>query len=162
MSRRLGLRFQGKPVEARYERRGTRVRIERAHRTIEAEVRRDGEDVEVILEGEGNRCALAAGPKGIWVAHRGRTTFLEYETSEGSRRGTGQDEIRAPMTGRVVQVAASAGQSVREGDLLVTIEAMKMEFKLAAPEEGRVAEVRCAEGDRVELGDLLVLLEPAS
>jgi len=42
----------------------------------------------------------------------------------------------------------------------VTIEAMKMEFKVVAPEDGRVEEIRCAAGDRVELGDLLVMLEP--
>jgi len=62
------------------------------------------------------------------------------------------------MTGRVVQVAAKSGATVKEGDLLVTIEAMKMEFKLVAPEDGRVEEIRCAAGDRVELGDLLVQL----
>jgi len=64
------------------------------------------------------------------------------------------------MTGRVIQVAAAPGASVREGDLLVTIEAMKMEFKLVAPETGVIAEVRCEAGARVELGDLLVVLEP--
>jgi len=64
------------------------------------------------------------------------------------------------MTGRVVAVAARPGQEAREGDLLLTIEAMKMEFRLAAPEDGTVAELLCAEGDRVELGQLLVRLVP--
>jgi biotin carboxyl carrier protein len=66
------------------------------------------------------------------------------------------------MTGRVVHVAAPEGSTVREGDLLMTIEAMKMEFRLVAPEDGRVAEVRFGDGERVELGDLLVVLEPAA
>jgi biotin carboxyl carrier protein len=66
------------------------------------------------------------------------------------------------MTGRVLSVAARTGAAAREGDLLVTIEAMKMEFRLTAPEDGTVLEVACEEGDRVELGQLLVRLEPAS
>jgi biotin carboxyl carrier protein len=66
------------------------------------------------------------------------------------------------MTGRVVSVAATAGLKAKEGDLLLTIEAMKMEFKLAAPEDGEVLEVACAAGDRVDLGQLLVRLRPAS
>jgi biotin carboxyl carrier protein len=65
------------------------------------------------------------------------------------------------MTGRVVSVAAKAGTEAREGDLLLTVEAMKMEFKLVAPEDGTVLEVACADGDRVELGQLLVRLRPA-
>jgi biotin carboxyl carrier protein len=65
------------------------------------------------------------------------------------------------MTGRVVSVSAGPGDAPREGDLLLTIEAMKMEFKLTAPEDGTVLEVACAEGDLVELGQLLVKLKPA-
>ena len=70
------------------------------------------------------------------------------------------DEIRAPMTGRVIAVAARAGMEAHEGDLLLTIEAMKMEFRLIAPRDGTVAEVLCSEGDRVELGQLLARLDP--
>jgi biotin carboxyl carrier protein len=66
------------------------------------------------------------------------------------------------MTGRVVTVVAVPGAETREGDLLLTIEAMKMEFKLTAPENGSVLEVMCAPGDRVELGQLLVRLKPDS
>jgi biotin carboxyl carrier protein len=64
------------------------------------------------------------------------------------------------MTGRVVSVAALAGATAKEGDLLLTIEAMKMEFKLTAPEDGVLLEVACAAGDRVELGQLLIRLKP--
>ena len=98
----------------------------------------------------------------MWVALDGRSFFLErvHRDAAAPDGAPATDEIRAPMTGRVVAVAARAGEGAREGDLLLTIEAMKMEFRLTAPEDGMVAEVLCAEGDRVELGQLLVRLKP--
>ena len=108
-----------------------------------------------------SRCAVARGRRQTWVSCEGRTYVLEEDHPEAATKGAAStDEIRAPMTGRVVQVAAEKGASVREGDLLVTIEAMKMEFRLTAPEDGIVSEVLCGAGARVELGDLLVMLEP--
>ena len=62
------------------------------------------------------------------------------------------------MTGRVAAVEARAGDEVSEGDHLLTIEAMKMEFKVTAPVAGTVLELSCAAGDRVELGQMLVRL----
>jgi acetyl/propionyl-CoA carboxylase alpha subunit len=69
-------------------------------------------------------------------------------------------EIRAPMTGKVVRVAVAAGSSVRLNDVLVVLEAMKMEYRLSAPRDGTVQSVRCQEGELVDLDRLLVTLEP--
>ena len=122
---------------------------------------RDGYWFDVRSDGQTTRCAVARGRRGLWVSCEGRSWLLEEERPEAAAKGApSADELRAPMTGRVVQVAAERGASVKEGDLLVTIEAMKMEFRLTAPEDGVVAEVNCEAGSRVELGDLLVVLEP--
>jgi 3-methylcrotonyl-CoA carboxylase alpha subunit len=67
----------------------------------------------------------------------------------------GSAEIRAPMPGRVVQVAVAEGQAVRRGAPLVVLEAMKMEHALAAPVDGVVTALRCQEGSLVEADDLL-------
>ncbi|MEM9062528.1 MAG: acetyl/propionyl/methylcrotonyl-CoA carboxylase subunit alpha [Pseudomonadota bacterium] len=72
----------------------------------------------------------------------------------------GGDAVIAPMTGAVRAVHAVAGQSVHEGDVLVLMEAMKMEHSLSAPRDGVIAEVNAAVGDQVEEGGLLVSLEP--
>ncbi|HEX7078560.1 MAG TPA: biotin/lipoyl-containing protein [Candidatus Eisenbacteria bacterium] len=162
MSRPLPLRLGGRSVEAAITLRGSSVTLEREGRRLDAAVRRDGAVIEVESGGRVSRCVATRGPRNVWVVLNGRTYVLEIEHREegAARGGDAADEIRAPMTGRVVAVATAVGAAPREGDLLLTIEAMKMEFKLTAPENGTVLEVACAEGDRVELGQLLVRLRP--
>ena len=162
MSRKLHLKQAGSPLAIDFQRRGDLVALDVEGRRVEASVSRDGIWFDVRIGGRAARCAVARGKRGLWVSCEGRSWLLEEERHDAGPAAPSADELRAPMTGRVVQVSATKGASVKEGDLLVTIEAMKMEFKLAAPEEGVVEEVRCTTGDRVELGDLLVVLEPKS
>ena len=163
MSRRFSVRWGAKHVEADVAFQGGRVTLARDGKTVAADYRREGGRVAITLDGETRSAVTAKDARGLWVACRGRTWLLVPEGREGMARGAADapDEIRAPMTGRVVAVAAAAGARTKEGDLLLTIEAMKMEFKLTAPEDGEVLEVACAAGDRVELGQLLVRLKPA-
>jgi biotin carboxyl carrier protein len=162
VSRRIALRWNGKPVEIDLTLRLPHATAEIEGRSLEAAVHRQGDWIEARLGDRAFRCAAVAGSRGVWVSLEGRTYFLDRVHREVSERsGPGTDEVRAPMTGRVITVAARPGAAAKEGDLLVTIEAMKMEFRLTAPEAGRVLEVACAEGDRVELGQLLVKLAPA-
>ncbi|MCW2674751.1 MAG: acety-l/propionyl-CoA carboxylase subunit alpha [Frankiales bacterium] len=65
----------------------------------------------------------------------------------------------APLPGGVIAVAVSPGDAVTAGQLLVVVEAMKMEHRITAPSDGTVAEVRAAVGDQVAAGDLLVVLQ---
>jgi biotin carboxyl carrier protein len=65
------------------------------------------------------------------------------------------------MTGKVVRVAAVPGGKVAAGEVVVVLEAMKMEYRLVAPRDGTVESVRCREGDLVDLGATLVTLGPA-
>jgi acetyl/propionyl-CoA carboxylase alpha subunit len=163
MSRRLLLRHGGTSLPLSYERKGGRLALDIGGRRFDADVTREGFWFDVRSDGRVTRCAVARGRRGVWVSCEGRSWLLEEERTEAAAKGApSADELRAPMTGRVIQVAVEPGASVREGDLLVTIEAMKMEFRLSAPEDGVVAEVRCEAGARVELGDLLVVLEPRS
>jgi pyruvate carboxylase len=66
--------------------------------------------------------------------------------------------VGAPMPGLVATVTASAGAQVARGDLLLTLEAMKMETAVRAEDAGEVAEVLVRPGQAVEAKDLLVLL----
>jgi glutaconyl-CoA decarboxylase len=66
------------------------------------------------------------------------------------------------MTGRIIRVEVKTGDEVKEGDVLLVIEAMKMENEIAAPLAGAVKEVTIAAGARVTEGDLLLVIEPAA
>ena len=72
----------------------------------------------------------------------------------------GGDEIRSPMPGLVKHLAAEVGDAVARGEVLVVLEAMKMEHALTAPRDGRIAEVRVTAGMQVTDGTLLLALEP--
>ena len=68
----------------------------------------------------------------------------------------GAVKVNAPMPGKILKVNAAAGAVVKKGDVLVVLEAMKMENEICAPQDGTVATVECAAGDSVESGKVLV------
>ena len=68
------------------------------------------------------------------------------------------EAVTAPMPGNILKVAVSAGQSVKEGDLLVVLEAMKMENEIFAPKNGTVAQVLVSKGSTVDTGATMVVL----
>jgi acetyl/propionyl-CoA carboxylase alpha subunit len=83
------------------------------------------------------------------------------EQKEGARPGHRRDKggLEATMPGKVIAVKASAGQSVKKGDEVVVVEAMKMENALRAPRDGTIKTVSVKVGDMVGPGEVLVELE---
>ena len=63
------------------------------------------------------------------------------------------------MPATVVEILVEAGQAVHQGDVLIQLEAMKMELPLRAPHDGRVKIVRCSPGELVQPGATLVEME---
>ena len=70
----------------------------------------------------------------------------------------GGEQITSPMPGNILKINAVQGQAVKEGDVLVVLEAMKMENDVVAPRDGTVAQVVVAKGAVVETGSPLVVL----
>jgi acetyl-CoA carboxylase biotin carboxyl carrier protein len=68
-------------------------------------------------------------------------------------------EVRAEMVANVWQVVAAAGDSVADGDTLVSLESMKMEIPVLAEGPGTVTKLAVAEGDVVQEGDLIAVIE---
>lgn len=66
--------------------------------------------------------------------------------------------INAPMPGKILAVKASVGQAVKKGDVILLLEAMKMENEVVASDDGTIASINVASGDMVEAGDVLASL----
>jgi acetyl/propionyl-CoA carboxylase alpha subunit len=96
----------------------------------------------------------------LWFHWQGETHVVDINTS--SRRNA-QDKgkahpgvISAPMPGKITRVSVKAGERVSQGQALVVMEAMKMEYTLEADRDGVVGEVNVQIGQQVALGQVLV------
>ena len=67
-------------------------------------------------------------------------------------------KVVSPMPGTILDVKVSVGASVKKGDILMILEAMKMENEIVAPEDGTVAQVNVQKGASVNSGDVLCVL----
>jgi 3-methylcrotonyl-CoA carboxylase alpha subunit len=89
----------------------------------------------------------------------GEVFDFSIEPEGRPRRGTSRpapETVSVPMPARVVKIAVTVGDRVRRGDLIMTVEAMKMEMPVKAPRDGTVAAIACREGELVQPGSVLV------
>ena len=95
--------------------------------------------------------APAAAPKAARAASQAR-----FWAKAPKAAAAGSTVIKAPMQGTIVKVNAKSGDAVKKGDVLVVLEAMKMENDIKAPADGTVASVAVSQGDTVATDDVLV------
>lgn len=115
------------------------------------------------------RLDVAKSEHRVEIARYGPVRFAEFEETpvrltevpRFPRSGLEQDagSLHAPMPGKVIRVEVSEGDHVSEGEVLVVLEAMKMEHTLRSPHTGTVIEVLHNGGDQVEGGAVLVVVE---
>ena len=72
--------------------------------------------------------------------------------------GAGSIKVASPMPGKILDVKANVGDAVKKGQVILILEAMKMENEVVAPEDGTVASIDVASGATVEAGDTLATL----
>jgi acetyl-CoA/propionyl-CoA carboxylase biotin carboxyl carrier protein len=95
------------------------------------------------------------------VTHRTRAQELTTQLASRDRvAGTANPDVRSPMPGTVVTVSVGSGDAVDAGDVLLTVEAMKMEHKLVAALAGTVT-ITVAPGDLVKLDQVVASIEPS-
>jgi acetyl/propionyl-CoA carboxylase alpha subunit len=124
------------------------------------------ETVRIWCDGQPLLADLAAGPEEADLLDAGEALILFENGSafafaasppdrEGGAAAAGDGAVCAPLPGKVVAVSVAEGVQVRRGDILVVIEAMKMEHGLAAPFDGVVEGLSAAVGDQVREGEPL-------
>jgi acetyl/propionyl-CoA carboxylase alpha subunit len=89
----------------------------------------------------------------------GQLDLRELPRFPGAERALAEGALVAPMPGKVLKLAVAEGATVASGDVLVVLEAMKMEHELLAPAAGTVSELLVAEGDQVDAGAALAVIE---
>lgn len=95
----------------------------------------------------------------FWVTLDGRTFAFEKDHGRPAHADDPDNDFTAPMPGKIVLVAIQEGAQVAKGDVLVIMEAMKMEHRIEAPSDGTVVTLRCAAGELVEQGYALLDFE---
>ena len=105
------------------------------------------------------RVAAAGPPEAPWVGVGGTSACVEVQArGQAARARRAQGGLSAPMPGTVIDIEVGLGQVVRAGDVLLTLEAMKMELPIRAPRDGVVSAIRCVPGELVQPGPPLVEL----
>lgn len=99
--------------------------------------------------------AQAAAPAAVKPAAPAPAPAPKKEAPKGTE---GSVKVTAPMPGKILGVKVTPGQAVKRGEVLIVLEAMKMENEIVAPSDGTVAGIQVAVGDSVEAGATLATL----
>jgi len=128
---------------------------------VSASVQVESDQLSVTLDGLRRDYRWAEAGRHLWIADERGTWHLREAEEQQIHRGPGeqQAEILSPMPGNVIAVQAESGAEVAEGDVVVVVEAMKMEHSLPAPVSGRV-EVLVSVGQQVTVDQVLARLVP--
>ena len=121
-------------------------RVELSVREIDADTR------EVTLGGVRHRAAWARDGDRVFLWCDGRSWIFTRARARAAGAADHGGDLRAPMPGRVRRVARAEGESVERGQVVLVLEAMKMEHAIRAPRDGVLRSVRVREGDLVDAG----------
>jgi geranyl-CoA carboxylase alpha subunit len=121
----------------------------------------DGRWATIELDGIRQRLAYHLDGETLWLyGHNGNLQFSDItHLPVGSAAGAGSGSVKAPMDGAIVEVLVEEGRQVSKGQLLLVLEAMKMEHPLKASIDGVVRRVGVSRGDQVKNRQLLVEIE---
>ena len=117
----------------------------------------NGTTYEVVVEEVGGvASAPVAAP--VFTAPAAPAATAATAAPKAASVGAGTNKITAPMPGTILDVKVSVGQSVKKGDVICVLEAMKMENDIPAPCDGVIASVNVQKGASVAANDVLATL----
>ncbi|OTG61921.1 3-methylcrotonyl-CoA carboxylase [Acinetobacter sp. ANC 3903] len=122
----------------------------------------DAHTLALQLAGKQQKLAFSQTEHGITLFHNGQTHKFDYLKSDFNsqdEQGT-ENNLTAPMPGVITQVLVAANDKVKKDDVLMTLEAMKIEYSIRAPHDGIIASSYFQKGDQVKAGDELVEFQP--
>jgi len=112
-----------------------------------------------IVVDDGSRAvagAAAADGDTVWVTLENEVFEFQVLHGRGGASARDHDALTPPMSATVTRIAVQPGDQVKAGDLLIALEAMKMELPVRAPHDGVVKSINCREGDLVQPGQQLI------
>lgn len=116
----------------------------------------NGKSFEVRVESLGAELRAIAGGREFKVVIQDEREWRRNRA--GSVEAEGRQQVLAPMPGKIVRVLVGAGDSVRAGQGLLVVEAMKMQNEIRAPKSGTIDRVRVVEGQTVNAGEVVVIV----
>ncbi|MBI5670355.1 MAG: ATP-grasp domain-containing protein [Chloroflexi bacterium] len=123
----------------------------------------DGEDITLSLDGHRRQVTVVQGDNDTcWVHFNGYSVALMWLSPlpEGRRAAEAEGSLHAPMPGQIRAVTVQVGQKVNLGDVLVILEAMKMEHRIKAPYAGEIVAIHYQVGQSVPVDAVLLELRP--
>ena len=122
----------------------------------------------LLVDGKSYEAYVYQGEEKLEVLVKGRLYHTQVEDERerrlraaagGSKIAEGTFYLKAPMPGLVVSVVVEEGQEVKEGDVLLILESMKMQNELKSPKDGVVGKIQVADGDSVEQRQKMMSVE---
>ena len=122
----------------------------------------------LIVDGKSYEAYVYQGEESLEILVKGRLYHSRVEdererrlraASGGSKVADGIFYLKAPMPGLIISVAVEEGQEVKEGDVLLILESMKMQNELKSPKDGIVGKIQVADGDSVEQRQKILSVE---
>ena len=119
----------------------------------------DGEELEVEIEVVDEKWLATVMGKTFTIEIPDATPTVQKKRSSGKKKKK-SGTVSANIPGKIVTIEVKEGQQVSEGQVVLILEAMKMQNEIQAPVNGTVISVNCGEGDSIEANVPLVVIEP--
>jgi len=120
----------------------------------------NGEVFEVKLEPDGNSWKATVEGETFNVEVEGDTSQTIVKPKRSGKKRKKSGTVSSSIPGKVITVEVEVGQEVAEGDVVLILEAMKMQNEVAAPISGKITEINCKSGENIEANLPLVVIEP--
>lgn len=119
----------------------------------------NGTVYDVSVEEGGSASAPAAAPVAASAPAPAPAAAPAPKAAPAAGGSAGSVQVTSPMPGKILAVKANVGADVKKGDVILLLEAMKMENEVVAPQDGKIASINVNSGDMVESGDVLATMD---